>query len=691
MNTLPDGAELLEIPAGAQRFVLPPGVTHLAEPIALGPAHSGLSLEGAPDGSSVLSGAVPLPGLRFRPAGAGAFAADWDAPFLPDALCVGGRDYRMARWPHADPTGARILFDAWTPGEKAGRLPDALDPARTARWAHPEDAVVHAMHEAMWGCLHFRVAGRGADGALALEDLGGNARASAPHPVYRYVENVREELSEPGEWFYDRRERVLFVVPLPGTDLARDPVETVRLASLLRIEGADGAPVRGVRVRGIRFRHAARTFAAPREQMLRSDWTIHRGAALSLRHAEDCLVENCDFERLGGNAAILDGRCVRCAVAGCGFREIGASGVVVAGRMSAVRVPLFDHRSSPAPDEVDATPGPASDDYPRDCEVRDSLFVRLGREEKQCAAVTIDVAARVAVRDCTVAQVPRAGINIGDGCFGGHVVERCDVFDTVLETGDHGAFNSWGRDRFWAPDLAAMDDLMETHPALVRADCTEPSVLRGNRWRCDRGWDVDLGDGSSFYRIEDNVCLAGGIKLREGFRRVVRGNFCANNGLHPHCWLRTGGDVIEGNVFFGPPQPAGRPDHCTPDMARNTLVLEGDEAAHPLPPGDWGVKSPRLRALAPTPALPALRGARDADPAKAERRRTADGTLWRRFVGAVEYSAYGVTPDLNGWVVERDPAAPLREGDIAPTAGPPVLPAALPLEVVRRGRRIRLD
>ena len=47
--------------------------------------------------------------------------------------------------------------------------------------------------------------------------------------------------------------------------------------------------------------------------------------------------------------------------------------------------------------------------------------------------------------------MPRAGINVGDGCWGGHVIEFCDIFDTVTETGDHGSFNSWGRDRFWGP------------------------------------------------------------------------------------------------------------------------------------------------------------------------------------------------------------------------------------------------
>lgn len=67
------------------------------------------------------------------------------------------------------------------------------------------------------------------------------------------------------------------------------------------------------------------------------------------------------------------------------------------------------------------------------------------------------MAARITVDHNSIYRVPRAGINIGDGTWGGHRITHNDVFDTVLQTGDHGAFNSWGRDRYWHPDRAEMD------------------------------------------------------------------------------------------------------------------------------------------------------------------------------------------------------------------------------------------
>ena len=140
------------------------------------------------------------------------------------------------------------------------------------------------------------------------------------------------------------------------------------------------------------------------------------------------------------------------------------------------------------------------------------------------------------------------GINISEGTWGGHVVEFCDVFDTVQETGDHGSFNSWGRDRYWLPAIAQVNDLVAANPELPLLDVVKPIVLRNNRWRCDHGWDIDLDDGSSNYHIYNNLCLHGGLKLREGFRRTVENNIIVGNSFHPHVWYAESGDVFAHNI-----------------------------------------------------------------------------------------------------------------------------------------------
>jgi hypothetical protein len=62
---------------------------------------------------------------------------------------------------------------------------------------------------------------------------------------------------------------------------------------LIEFRGEPQSPVRHVQLRGLTFRHAARTFMDTNEPLLRSDWTIYRGGAVFFDGAEDCEVIDC--------------------------------------------------------------------------------------------------------------------------------------------------------------------------------------------------------------------------------------------------------------------------------------------------------------------------------------------------------------------------------------------------------------
>ncbi|MBA3686726.1 MAG: PDZ domain-containing protein, partial [Planctomycetes bacterium] len=624
--------------------------------------------------ATVLSGGQRVT-PAWRPWRDGIQVADLPAGSVVDELFIDGRRQPLARYPNADPVARH-----W-----GGSAADCLDPARTARWRDPTGGIVHALHQHEWGGLHYRIAGRDAAGGLVLEGGWQNNRPSGMHERYRFVEGILEELDAPGEWHFDAATARLCCFPPVGVDLATATVEAVRLRHLIEVRGDATAPVRWLTLRGFTLRHTARTFMDTREPLLRSDWTIYRGGALLVAGAEDLVVEALTIDQVGGNAVFIDGWNRRVAVRSCHIVGAGASGVALVGRAACVRDPHFAYEQRRELDALDREAGPRADDHPVDCVVEDCLIHATGRIEKQSAPVQISMARRITVRDCSLYDVPRAGINIGDGCWGGHLIEGCDVFDTVLETGDHGSFNSWGRERYWVPDIAEGTARVRASPGIELADPVEATVIRRSRWRCDHGWDIDLDDGSTHYRIEENLLLAGGLKLREGWHRTVQGNVMVGNGFHPHVWHEGSRDVFRANIVGLPHQPIGMPaawgdvvdanllhrSGCALGPATELQALSGADARslvgdagfrdaargdYRVAPGSpalalgfvdfpmdrFGVRSPRLRALARTPRLPAADDAGTSASSRDATIHTWLGARIKNVVGLGEVSAAGL-------------------------------------------------
>jgi hypothetical protein len=336
-------------------------------------------------------------------------------------------------------------------------------------------------------------------------------------------------------------------------------------------------------------------------------------------------------------------------------------------------------------EDLDLTPGPRSPDFPADCLVEDCLIYWTGRVEKQTAGVQIQLAQRVTVRHCSIYDLPRAGINIGDGSWGGHVIEFCNVFDTGKEAGDHGSFSPWGRDRFWRPDIQEVDAWVKAVPELPRLDAVQAVMLPNSRWRCDHGWDIDLDDGSSDHVITNNLCLRGGIKNREGFGRIVENNIPVGSVLHPHVWYAESRDVFRRNLVWREYQPAlmppppwghdldfnlvhqdragfspatqllqqsGRDEHSVVAAARFMNPTRGDcrvrDDSPALMPGfvnfpmdQFGVRKPALKTLARTPVLAGRSS--DTDPVTRDLRpRVWLGAEIRNVADSGEASALGL-------------------------------------------------
>ena len=428
------------------------------------------------------------------------------------------------------------------------------------------------MHPALWGDFTWRITGKDANGEVTKEGGWQNNRGGAVHQKIRFVENIFEELDAPGEWFLDRKTHTLYFYPPAGLDLANATVEATRLRSLVEFRGSEEKPVRFVTLRGLTFRHAARTVMDTKEPLLRSDWAIYRGGAIFFEGAEDCALEDCFLDQVGGNAIFVNHYNRRITVRGCQIAKAGASGICFVGDPQAARNPLFNYSQVNKLEDLDRTPGPKTDNYPADCLVDDCLIYLTGRVEKQTAGVKIDLAQSITVRHCSIYDMPRAGINIGDGCWGGHVIEFCDVFDTVKETGDHGSFNSWGRDRFWRPNDRRGQRLGARRPegpAAARRRQARSSCATTAGAATTAGTSTSTTAPRSTSSPTTSACAAASRTAR-AIGRVVENNIMVSTAFHPHVWYAGSGDIFRRNIVFGAysrrmSAPLGPGDGLQPD------------------------------------------------------------------------------------------------------------------------------
>ena len=389
------------------------GTYYLAEPLVFTAEDSGTKaapvvFQNYRSEKPVISGGMKLANLAWTPWMNGIFQTQVPDDLQTEEIFVNGQRQILARYPNFDPHAQ--YFDGFAANVISNR---------SARWADPAGGYFHAMHPALWGDFTWRITGKNANGEAQLEGGWQNNRGGGPNPGIQFVENIFEELDAPGEWFLNHKTHTLYFYPPAGLDLAGAVIETTRLRNLVEFRGDETNPARFITLKGLAFRQAARTVMDTREPLARSDWAIYRGGAVFFNGAEDCALEDAVLDQLGGNAIFVNNYNRRVTIRGCHIDKAGANGICFVGDPKAARSPLFNYYQRNRLEDIDRAPGPKTDNYPADCLVEDCLIHETGRVEKQTAPIEIDLAQGITVRHCSIYDVPRAGINIGDGCWGG--------------------------------------------------------------------------------------------------------------------------------------------------------------------------------------------------------------------------------------------------------------------------------
>ena len=142
-----------------------------------------------------------------------------------------------------------------------------------------------------------------------------------------YVENARELLDQPGEWYLNRETGELTYYPMPGEDPEEADVIAPVVTEFLRFAGDPeaGRPVEHVHVKGLTFRYADWTLS-PRGNS-DTQAAVSVPAVIMADGALHCSVEDCEVAHVGNYGIWLRHGCKDCSVSGNHLFDLGAGGI----------------------------------------------------------------------------------------------------------------------------------------------------------------------------------------------------------------------------------------------------------------------------------------------------------------------------------------------------------------------------
>ncbi|MFN9961948.1 MAG: right-handed parallel beta-helix repeat-containing protein [Planctomycetota bacterium] len=226
-----------------------------------------------------------------------------------------------------------------------------------------------------------------------------------PHARYR-LENDRAFADQPGEWYHDLATQQLAIRADPGA-LKPPHVVLPQVATLLQVRGTAAEPVRGLAFCGLTLSETACTLPAtggaevqagffqPRgEGSTAGDWLNRLAPAVELAFTEDCLLQGCRFEQLGGGGIYIHQQSHRNRIEACVFRELGGGAAMLGDP---------DPPRNSAGDQLIC----------RDNELRQSSISQCGQILHGSVGVWIGLAAGTKIENNEISQLPYTGVSVG--------------------------------------------------------------------------------------------------------------------------------------------------------------------------------------------------------------------------------------------------------------------------------------
>lgn len=173
----------------------------------------------------------------------------------------------------------------------------------------------------------------------SVDEAAGIARTAidATYAIRKHgywIENVLEELDEPGEWVLNTKEGKVYLWPRnEGPVFAPKFLELIRVEGQIDKEGPKDIPVRNIHFRGLTFKHGERYTLTRDDAGLQHDWDMldKNNAMVRFRGAENCVIEKCHFLHGGSGAIRVDLHGINNKISDNHIEYMGGGGILLCG------------------------------------------------------------------------------------------------------------------------------------------------------------------------------------------------------------------------------------------------------------------------------------------------------------------------------------------------------------------------
>lgn len=392
------------------------GTYRLDQSLVLGASDSGTNghavvWRAAPGARPILSGGRQISGWQLSDAANGIYRAK-AMGLETRQLYVNGRRATRAR---SDVTGSDFTKTA------TGYTVTGTDAQVLSSLTHPGDVEIQSNVDWMgYRCGIDSVTTQGATAQVTMDQpcwMNANLRYydawNMGTPTS--IDNAREFLNAPGEWYLDEQTGWLYYKPLSGERMSTANVIAPVLDTLVSAQGTAAAPVHDIRFEGLTFADATWldpstnegyavdqtgmrfTGTANPKNWGHGEVTTRTPGNLSFGYAHRIIFDRDVFTRLGAAGLDFNTGSQENIVENSRFEDISGAGIQIGGVLA---------RDGHPPTAAQLT---------RDNRVSDSVITRIGQEYYDGPGIFVGYTTRTTIEHNSLSHLPYSGITIGWG------------------------------------------------------------------------------------------------------------------------------------------------------------------------------------------------------------------------------------------------------------------------------------